>query len=80
MNGWTVRLKLRLKGLLMLLLVSIGMYTHADEQQPQDAPTEEMLEFLAAWETRDGEWLGPESVSQMPEVEESKAQDENDAK
>jgi len=32
---------------------------------PDQSPSEELLEFLADWQTTDGEWISPQDISEL---------------
>ena len=48
----------------LILFLGLTNTIYADEPA---TPNEELLQFLADWETEDGEWLAPEQLQQMPE-------------
>lgn len=81
MSGWIVRLTTVLsKNLLVSVMLLFSVSVNAEEQQEQEALSEELLEFLADWETPEGEWLGPESVGLLPEPEENNVMEKDNAK
>lgn len=71
MNGWRPMQNLRDSfGLLFILLTltpAIGFGTEKGQQD--DDPSQELLEFLAEFETREGDWVDPELVEQMKDEE-----------
>ncbi len=45
---------------LMLVTCMISTWTYAvEENEDNDVPSLEMLEFLGEWETTEGEWVDP---------------------
>ena len=37
-----------------------------DPPTEQESPTLDFLEFLGEWETKDGEWIAPDDLENMP--------------
>lgn len=56
MSGWK-NMNSPLK-LLLLMMFTIPMTAQA-ETELETVPTVELLEFLAEWETEDGDWIDP---------------------
>ena len=57
MSGWK-NMNYRHK-LLLLSMILFSPISQAQNQQEDEAPSLELLEFLGEWETGDGEWLDP---------------------
>lgn len=58
MNGLN-SMKFPLDGLTLIMMgLLVTQYSSATEQKEQ-VPTAELLEFIADWETNQGEWVGP---------------------
>jgi len=60
----------------MILVSATGARPGFAEQPDDDIPDLEMLEFLADWETADGQWIDPATL-QLEELKEP-AVDEHD--
>ena len=45
--------------LLLLSMILFFPISQAENQQEDEAPSLELLEFLGEWETSNGEWLDP---------------------
>jgi len=60
-----------LQVLLMLAIFTAGRTAFA-EQATEDIPSLEMLEFLADWETSDGQWIDP-AVLQQHELQQDES-------
>lgn len=80
MSGWIAMLTIRPRRLLLLGIILSGATGQAAEKQEPNTPSDDLLEFLAEWETRSGDWLGPEALEALPEVDENKATEKSDAK
>jgi hypothetical protein len=50
------------------LILFLGLTNTIYAGEPAATPDEELLQFLADWETENGEWLAPEQLQQMPEL------------
>lgn len=58
MNGLN-RMKSPLNGFVFILMSLLPTSSPAGTTAEQELPSAEFLEFLAEWETDQGEWLGP---------------------
>ena len=48
--------------LLLLLMILLSPISQAETREDDAVPSLELLEFLAEWETDDGQWLDPETL------------------
>jgi hypothetical protein len=65
---WTIQFNWRL---LLAGMLAASLSAQADElQDDNDIPTMELLEFLADWQTADGEYINPETLQELPEPDE----------
>lgn len=77
--------KLFLTGSLLLLFTSVAVSAERPQREeakttpskqinltwagPSKTPSEELLEFLANWETSNGEWISPQELAKMEILE-----------
>ena len=75
MIGLQTKIMKRVKRFVMatLLLLTYLPQSHALEPEEvknppaeQESPTLDFLEFLGEWETKDGEWIAPDDLENMP--------------
>jgi hypothetical protein len=72
MNGWMAMWTIQFNWRLLLAgMLAASLSAQADElQDDNDIPTMELLEFLADWQTADGEYINPETLQELPEPDE----------
>jgi hypothetical protein len=64
---WTVPFKYYW---LMMSMLLAAAFVQADELPgEEELPSVELLEFLAEWQTREGEFTDPETVQELPDIE-----------
>ncbi len=79
---------MQVDGFLLSLILATGFFAppafaqdppsesaSAVEEQQEDEPSMELLEFLADWETTEGEQLDPEEIEQMPALDAATKED-----
>ena len=69
--------------LLLLGLLSSPAFAQEPEQvrnstEESEMPSLELLEFLADWETEDGEWIDPEELEQIALDDQDSETDEDE--
>ncbi|GMR09148.1 MAG: hypothetical protein BMS9Abin26_2162 [Gammaproteobacteria bacterium] len=55
--------------LLILLTLTPAIGSGAEKSDQGDDPSPELLEFLAEFETKEGDWVDPELLEQMKDAE-----------
>ena len=83
MNG-LINMKSPLNGLTLMILSLLPIPNLAGTAEPGEQPSVEMLEFLAEWETDQGEWAGPaqfedDSFDQLFEENGNDGEDKQDS-
>ena len=61
-----------------LFLVRPAQAEETRQEEETDSPSAELLEFLADWETSDGEWVDPLELVEDTETDEARRGDERD--
>lgn len=79
MNGLS-SMKFPLDGLSLFMMGLLVTQVYSATEQNEQLPTEELLEFIADWETNQGEWVGPalfedDSFDQIIEEDRNNEQD-----
>lgn len=59
MNG-SISMSCLPRCLLLMLMSLLSLSIPAEPEDDRDAPSIELLEFIAEWETSEGDWAGPE--------------------
>jgi hypothetical protein len=64
------------KSLVLVSILFVSLSAAAARGDEEDPPSMEILEFLADWETDEGEWIDPTTLDQMSLPDQEQEDDE----
>lgn len=64
------------KSLVLVSILFVSLSAGSARGDEEDPPSMEILEFLADWETDEGEWIDPTTLDQMSLPDQEQEDDE----